>query len=57
MTATPTPILRRDKIVATAMTPEMYHSLEALRRREGERSVSAVVRKLIDEGFDRRSAS
>ena len=56
MTATPAKTQRRDKITAISMTQDMWASLEALRRREGERSVSAVVRNLIEEGFERRAA-
>ncbi len=56
MTATPAKTQRRDKITAVSMTQDMWASLEALRRREGERSVSAVVRNLIEEGFERRAA-
>ena len=46
-----------DKTVGVPVTQEMKQQLEVLRRKEGERSVGAIVRTLIEEGFERRSQS
>ncbi len=58
MTAATIQMQRKErKNIGLEVPVEMFNSLEALRRREGERSISALVRRLIDEGFERRSIS
>lgn len=47
----------KDRSLGIAVSNEMADQLEALRRQEGERSISSVIRKLITEGFEARAAS
>lgn len=47
----------KDRNLGIAVSTEMANQLEALRRQEGERSISAVIRKMIAEGFEARAAS
>ena len=58
MTATPAKPQRKEKVTTSIQMPaEMHDALKRLRRREGERSVSDIVRILIEEGFERRAFS
>lgn len=47
----------KDKNLSFAVSTEMANQLEILRRQEGERSISSVIRKMIAEGFEARAAS
>lgn len=58
MTATPSTSQCAESVTTSLQMPvEMKAALERLRRREGERSVSGIIRTLIEEGFERRAFS